>query len=54
LRLKNAAQFLRRLNRNGRLLSRPPLTDVVELMRLGITGELSCWRARRAAATAFG
>ncbi|WP_447029536.1 hypothetical protein [Streptomyces hypolithicus] len=41
-----------RLKLNGRLLSRSPLSDVLELeaMRLGVEGKASCWRTLRALA----
>lgn len=41
-----------RLKPNGRVLSRSPLSDVLELemMRLGVEGKASCWRALRALA----
>ncbi|MEU6982550.1 hypothetical protein ABZ946_03890 [Streptomyces sp. NPDC046324] len=41
-----------RLKLNGRLLSRSPLSDVVELeaMLLGVEGKAACWRALRALA----
>ncbi|CAM5304262.1 hypothetical protein SAVIM338S_00493 [Streptomyces avidinii] len=37
------------LKLNGRILSRSPLSDVVELetMLLGVTGKAACWRALR-------
>ncbi|WP_418961016.1 hypothetical protein [Streptomyces tritici] len=36
-----------RLKRNGRVLRRSPLSDVVELeaMRMGVEGKAACWRA---------
>ncbi len=42
-----------RLKPNGSLLSRTPLTDLVELeaMRLGVEGKLACWRALEAVAS---
>lgn len=41
-----------RLKLNGRLLSRSPLSTVMELelMRLGVEGKASCWRTLRALA----
>ncbi|WP_406858771.1 hypothetical protein ABZO31_00330 [Streptomyces sp. HUAS MG47] len=38
-----------RLKLNGRLLSRSPLSDVIELeaMRLGVEGKEACWRSLR-------
>ncbi|MFF2716616.1 hypothetical protein [Streptomyces sp. NPDC058011] len=41
-----------RLKTNGRLLSRSPLSDVLELeaMRLGVEGKACCWRTLRALA----
>ncbi|MFD3328442.1 hypothetical protein [Streptomyces sp. NPDC058701] len=41
-----------RLKLNGRLLSRSPLSDVLELeaMRLGVEGKAACWRSLRAVA----
>ncbi|MCX5613458.1 hypothetical protein OHB39_39065 [Streptomyces sp. NBC_00047] len=41
-----------RLKPNGRLLSRSPLSDVLELeaMLLGVEGKAACWRALRALA----
>jgi hypothetical protein len=43
---------LGRLKLNGKLLSRSPLSNVVEfeLMRLGVAGKLSCWLALRSLA----
>lgn len=41
-----------RFKTNGRLLSRSPLSDVLELeaMRLGVEGKACCWRTLRALA----
>ncbi len=41
------AEKVGRLKPNGSLLSRTPLTDLVELeaMRLGVEGKLACWQA---------
>ncbi|MEU3183937.1 hypothetical protein ABZ707_06960 [Streptomyces sp. NPDC006923] len=41
-----------RLKLNGHLLSRSPLSDVLdlEMMRLGVEGKTSCWRSLRAIA----
>ncbi|MBD3580011.1 hypothetical protein ICJ52_27830 [Streptomyces sp. KD18] len=41
-----------RLKLNGRLVSRSPLSDAVELeaMRLGVEGKADCWRSLRAVA----
>ncbi|GAA4993292.1 hypothetical protein [Actinopolymorpha pittospori] len=38
-----------RLKPNGRLISRSPVSDVLELelMRLGVEGKVSCWRTLR-------
>ncbi|GAA4982162.1 hypothetical protein [Actinopolymorpha pittospori] len=38
-----------RLKPNGRLISRSPVSDVLELelMRLGVEGKASCWRTLR-------
>ncbi|MFC8273307.1 hypothetical protein ACFUJR_12410 [Streptomyces sp. NPDC057271] len=43
-----------RLKLNGRLLSRSPLSDVLELeaMLIGVEGKAACWRALRALAEA--
>ena len=40
------AEKVGRLKPNGSLLSRTPLTDLVELeaMRLGVEGKLACWQ----------
>ncbi|MEU4353757.1 hypothetical protein [Streptomyces virginiae] len=41
-----------RLKLNGRVLSRSPLSDVLELeaMRLGVEGKAACWRSLRSLA----
>ncbi|MFG2983372.1 hypothetical protein ACGFYQ_19335 [Streptomyces sp. NPDC048258] len=41
-----------RLKLNGRIVSRSPLSDVLELeaMRLGVEGKASCWRSLRSLA----
>lgn len=41
-----------RLKLNGRLFSRSPLSDIIELeaMRLGVEGKRSCWRTVRSLA----
>jgi hypothetical protein len=46
------AEKVGRLKPNGRLMSRSPLSDVMELeiMRLGVEGKVSCWRTLRALA----
>jgi hypothetical protein len=46
------AEAAGRMKPNGRLLSRSPLSDVVELetMLLGVRGKAACWRALRALA----
>jgi hypothetical protein len=45
-------EHVARLKLNGRLLSRSPLSDLVEFeaMRLGVAGKLSCWLALHALA----
>jgi hypothetical protein len=45
-----------RIKPNGRVLSRSPLSDVLELemMRLGVEGKTSCWRTLRALAATDG
>ncbi|MDT7570466.1 MAG: hypothetical protein QOE05_640, partial [Actinomycetota bacterium] len=47
-----AAEKVGRLKLNGRLLSRSPLSNVIELegLRLGVVGKGSCWRLLRALA----
>ncbi|MER5931863.1 hypothetical protein [Streptomyces sp. NPDC002054] len=46
------AELAGRLKLNGRILSRSPLSDVLELeaMRLGVEGKAACWRSLRAVA----
>ncbi|MER6190099.1 hypothetical protein [Streptomyces cyaneofuscatus] len=50
--LGRVGELAGRLKTNGRLLSRSPLSDVLELeaMRLGVEGKACCWRALRALA----
>ncbi|MBT2444320.1 hypothetical protein J7E93_30350 [Streptomyces sp. ISL-36] len=47
-----AVERVGRLKLNGRVLSRSPLSDVLELeaMRLGVEGKAACWRSLHALA----
>lgn len=47
-----AAEKVGRLKLNGRLLSRSPLSDVIELegLHLGVLGKAACWRLLRSLA----
>ncbi|MFC9815036.1 hypothetical protein ACFVJM_23495 [Streptomyces virginiae] len=50
--LGRIAEKVGRLKMNGRVLSRSPLSDVLELeaMRLGVEGKAACWRSLRSLA----
>lgn len=50
--LGRLAEKVGRLKLNGRILSRSPLSDVLELeaMRLGVEGKAACWRSLRSLA----
>ncbi|MFE5489580.1 hypothetical protein ACFQ7Z_06395 [Streptomyces virginiae] len=50
--LGRIAEKAGRLKLNGRILSRSPLSDVLELeaMRLGVEGKAACWRSLRSLA----
>ncbi|WP_157879749.1 hypothetical protein [Streptomyces yangpuensis] len=50
--LGRLAEKVGRLKLNGRILSRSPLSDVLELeaMRVGVEGKAACWRSLRSLA----
>ncbi|MFD6110999.1 hypothetical protein ACFWG0_12920 [Streptomyces yangpuensis] len=50
--LGRLAEKVGRLKLNGRILSRSPLSDVLELeaMRMGVEGKAACWRSMRSLA----
>ncbi|MDX6759305.1 MULTISPECIES: hypothetical protein [Streptomyces] len=50
--LGRLAEKVGRLKLNGRVLSRSPLSDVLELeaMRIGVEGKAACWRSLRSLA----